>query len=1246
MLDLLWILNDAFVGIRSVEPSDNYYIFKQLLAAQHFEIRLSTYDLLTTSSMGSAAVSIPVLHCLTSCLKYIHDDADAHDRGEILSVTRRLIRRLERSSLILHNSTKSTQIDQESSIILSEYDDFMQRFTRFLTAELSPAISYPRHILALQTLQLSMGLIFKHSTRLLDSLIRALLNLIMDPFEDVRSISANLLKMISREYPSLVSPVVSKQLAYKFESISAITARHDHADATGRLWEVLSCLRVADNTLEHSLPDLESSASTSHKIIERLVLYIKSAADLRPSSPFPLHGLLLALKYSLLITDEEQNWRLEQTDALRILDASRSIWEHVQTQLCVDSPETATDEHDLDENTGPKDHLAYAWRALRDSSLVIQSVLHSASENLELYRQAGNLCMQQLISLRHRGAFSTVAQTFNICCERVREASNDGLPSLTSIWYREALAEIEKQAQKLTRRSAGLPAMLMAILNPRNAIEVTRTIQDLIRIAEIPVEHDEAIDEEPRLPQVHALNCIKDIMTNSRFRLRTEEHLGSILELAARDLSSETWAIRNCGLMLLKACINRLDPKELNFNDEDASPSRSGHQIPLQIAVDLLTETQNFNCRKDCESIANNVFSESPSASSEKTFAALDLLSHLDARLLQTPPIKSMIQYQLCSPIWSVREHAARLLSSLIENDPMDMDLDSIKFFEDLKTTSNNEIHGNLLYCRYALQAAWKKGESFHLQQNIDKMINILVSKIALFISQANHYIISAVLDILNDIKIEYSPLEITAFNINALLSQLITFSTSHRLNDHSHCFSRILLASALISISSSHNKSEKVGIHIEVIRFRLAADNNATKYLIENLMRIENKEFSAAIIDLLIDVIHQSSAGDVTTLAIKGLCAYLESSEENLTDAQRSSLSGKVNFQSSCNKKEWIADLRLHAHLVVASDFDPSNSDVFSFQKELADWIRTLQLAAADELDVSIRLEAVAALSIYSKLFRRLRMLDLHDDSSLQILLILYDLLNDDDEDVRNNAVFAATDMLSELSNQPFDICPLAIRELLISIVFPKYQENTRLAHIALSRVFGDYNSHASSFGMQAPHYAYSFADRLKRILIDASDLFAEEKQNLYVDELKDLQHWSDLLGRSSKPIGADATLRVESWILQGIDDIMYLVTYHNARPGAGNGIEEIDQRILDMLEPYDRVHPLNPTYDTEILILTMRLISLAKIFAVQTNDNNFEGTGNDTSENQTHIKIRLKELKVAFSADDVHEWLRVALE
>lgn len=61
-------------------------------------------------------------------------------------------------------------------------------------------------------------------------------------------------------------------------------------------------------------------------------------------------------------------------------------------------------------------------------------------------------------------------------------------------------------------------------------------------VAETLVEAEKTNIEESRLPQVHALNCIKEIFTTSKLSVASELYIGQALELAAKTLNSEMYA--------------------------------------------------------------------------------------------------------------------------------------------------------------------------------------------------------------------------------------------------------------------------------------------------------------------------------------------------------------------------------------------------------------------------------------------------------------------------------------------------------------------------------------------------------------------------------------------------------------------------------------------------------------------------------------------------------------------------------
>ena len=53
----------------------------------------------------------------------------------------------------------------------------------------------------------------------------------------------------------------------------------------------------------------------------------------------------------------------------------------------------------------------------------------------ELFEKLGRLCFTQLLELRHRGAFSTVSQTFAVFCRRCVLSNISSLRALPEMWY-------------------------------------------------------------------------------------------------------------------------------------------------------------------------------------------------------------------------------------------------------------------------------------------------------------------------------------------------------------------------------------------------------------------------------------------------------------------------------------------------------------------------------------------------------------------------------------------------------------------------------------------------------------------------------------------------------------------------------------------------------------------------------------------------------------------------------------------
>ena len=159
-----------------------------------------------------------------------------------------------------------------------------------------------------------------------------------------------------------------------------------------------------------------------------------------------------------------------------------------------------------------------------------------SSPHERLVRQIGHLSFEQLSSLRHRGAITTVAGTFSACCKASSISAKREPTVLLNTWYNETIGSIHGKATVLTRRSAGIPFLLVAIvLAEIDGPIYQMAFSDLLDEAQLrsPRSRD---GDDTRLPQVHALNCLKDLFMCSS--IPSNSYITTALEVAASSISS------------------------------------------------------------------------------------------------------------------------------------------------------------------------------------------------------------------------------------------------------------------------------------------------------------------------------------------------------------------------------------------------------------------------------------------------------------------------------------------------------------------------------------------------------------------------------------------------------------------------------------------------------------------------------------------------------------------------------------
>lgn len=263
-----------------------------------------------------------------------------------------VLRKMQESTSIqtsMHDSEdKRIAVDEFTATyrLLEKLRSFAYWYIGFLVGELQPTASYQRHITALKVLETMVQVeingdgpmrLFDPATIVDDDFnssnkqffgsrcVRLLLDLVMDPFDDVRLVASSILRTVLwNMYPwnmdfrfGFTTPFMDPSLYHlnilprrtyntyvlhalrQAEDMMYLTGRADHADGVGRLYTLLhgSCKNLENpvtwsdsgwSIIDYILSALENDIKIARKGIR---LAVKTA---------PLHGKLIALRYFIL----------------------------------------------------------------------------------------------------------------------------------------------------------------------------------------------------------------------------------------------------------------------------------------------------------------------------------------------------------------------------------------------------------------------------------------------------------------------------------------------------------------------------------------------------------------------------------------------------------------------------------------------------------------------------------------------------------------------------------------------------------------------------------------------------------------------------------------------------------------------------------------------------------------------------------------------------------------------------------
>lgn len=309
-------------------------VIGQFLLHRESSIRGTALSLLVTAASTTKPITSAAVWAILKGLPYMHAESDAYSRGEILHLTRKLITRLKGG--LVEDKLKLSKVagveneaQKNSARSEGETQAFLNAYLDFLTTDLRPGTSYPRHITALRALVLILdsGMDSRIDAAIIrkspgqnnrwkfaievfkPSLLRSLVDLLQDPFEDVRATSLSIMKMFPRDILMASLPRTPEQslgsvpqltdALTRAEQLASNTSRADHADTVARLYQLLFYSATVNRSKEPGTQWWESKAGVVDCILRKLEEKLSLAGGLFNSSmrDAPLHGFLSALRY-------------------------------------------------------------------------------------------------------------------------------------------------------------------------------------------------------------------------------------------------------------------------------------------------------------------------------------------------------------------------------------------------------------------------------------------------------------------------------------------------------------------------------------------------------------------------------------------------------------------------------------------------------------------------------------------------------------------------------------------------------------------------------------------------------------------------------------------------------------------------------------------------------------------------------------------------------------------------------------
>lgn len=1105
------IIVEPFDGDNAIISIDQV---KDLLMQDNKYFKVTAFKLLVTSPKPSSPIKPYIYDIIQCCTDSFFCEMDIETRNKIISLLKFFISRIRDSTHKLDRDCKkmiNSQQDkfrveiEQKRIAINLAEKFLNRLLNDTLFNLRPGSSHQRKAFAFMVLLLLIrsGLDsrleplhhdkfkiveYPFNIQIYSSdLLRTMIDNITDDYGDNRIDSVRILSMSPISINQKLLSLATERAFVYLQNMKGKTV-----DSGARYFAFLFKYYQSHEEYDKCILILQTLEGM-------LVNGIDDAKNNLAEACFKsnIHGFFLTFGLLFEIIDFERFGKYEYVNRLidSLVQNAIASWKVTREVLQHDSPEGNLPE-EIENNYSSKLEAqygkgtqvisSYAWRTLKESSVLLDSLINNAPLKSDLILLIGPLLREQLATIRHRGAFSAVYPTYVSCCLKCRKIPE--LRFLGRKWLDKDLELVTEKSDFITRRSAGIPYLITGNLtaNPELIGKTFKTLEEVAHIVADPAQTMENVN----LPQVNAFNCMKAIFIDKALSNVSMDYINDCMQLSLVSFESPIWAIRNCAMMLFTALDNRMFSSRKVHNN-----FTSGYPAKMFFAkFSSIKETFLMNLKETADSNVDNL------KQIERTFPILTIMGRLEPSPDNNgmDAFKPLILKWLHSKQWKVREMAARSLPALFASDK---DLaeelhHQLDMLADMLNKGNiNGAHGSLLaaiellkricantitHTRNGLPSSAKDANSLVMgakMEALDKLDIVLSSK-----SHAIALEYFKLLDIFPDI-IEFDSevkrisrwleVELVADhkleglrNLAVSKASMILLKTSIQgyQSKEGHC--------SFQSIIHRCMKSDMYEVHLEIIDF-----------CCHNEDKLKDAEISSLISEIW-DLVKRPVWSHVKSKSLDLLnLLFVRRNVDLPISFDRLIMRSNLMLQSNDNKFLKLACVEALGPIVGKLYSQKHHSDL----RELTivhEWITRVRSLVDDNMEYPARRAALYSLIAFGQTCEINRG-HISDSTEFEALLLIFHFLSDDDSGLRT---LASKYLSGNILGVNYTLIPAMAENRMVQWISKTLKENNEFVSLIFdSKIF-------------------PVADSKKRFedLFTGNELlFSFEKQNLYRDEI-----------------------------------------------------------------------------------------------------------------------------------------------